>query len=120
MFHRRLRHGTATARPYSSRPGNATFHCATAGARADSGRAALDPHAREPKLARLEAVRFRDEHSCAPPRGCRGLADAAEARQLIDRLKELYDASATAFQIEELAGGYQPCRARAIIHGWLA
>ena len=36
-----------------------------------------------------------------------GLPDAAEARRLVERLRALYDADGSAFQVEELAGGYQ-------------
>ena len=47
-----------------------------------------------------------------------GLADAAEARQQVARLMELYDSDDTAFQIEELAGGYQ-LLTRPRYHPWL-
>ena len=35
------------------------------------------------------------------------LADATEARTLIRRLNELFDASGRAFRVEDVAGGYQ-------------
>jgi segregation and condensation protein B len=68
-----------------------------------------DPNARDPKLARVEAALF----LAAEPLTARkiasaaALADTAEARRLIQRLRELYDADATAFQVEEIAGGFQ-------------
>ena len=70
---------------------------------------ANDPNARDGRLARVEAALF----LAAEPLTARkiavaaSLADAAEARRLVARLRELYDADATAFQIEEIAGGYQ-------------
>jgi segregation and condensation protein B len=48
-----------------------------------------------------------------------GLADAAEARRLVERLQELYDRDGTAFQVEELAGGFQ-LLTRPEYHPWLA
>lgn len=79
-----------------------------------------DPQTRDAQLARLEAaLMLADE-----PLTARKLAtiadldDASEARQLIDRLKALYDGDGTAFQIEEIAGGYQ-LLTRPIYHPWL-
>lgn len=48
-----------------------------------------------------------------------GLADAAEARRLVERLRSLYDVDGTAFQVEELAGGFQ-LLTRPEYHPWLA
>jgi segregation and condensation protein B len=48
-----------------------------------------------------------------------GLADAAEARRLLKRLQALYDSDGTAFQVEEIAGGYQ-LLTRQEYHPWLA
>ena len=48
-----------------------------------------------------------------------GLADAAEARTLITRLQQLYDTDGSAFQVEEIAGGYQ-LLTRPQYHPWLA
>lgn len=48
-----------------------------------------------------------------------GLADAAEAREHIERLQNLYDADGSAFQVEEIAGGYQ-LLTRSQYHPWLA
>lgn len=68
-----------------------------------------NPHARDGRLARLEAALF----LAADPLTARKLAtaaaltDAAEARSLVRRLRELYDADASAFQVEEIAGGFQ-------------
>jgi segregation and condensation protein B len=125
VFHLRQRHGTATARPYSRRPGNAArpfaLRLAEQGAYAPRSPTALDPLARDPKLARLEAVLLLADEPLPARRlaDVAGLADAAEARRLLDRLRELYDADGTAFQIEELAGGYQ-LLTRPRYHQWLA
>jgi segregation and condensation protein B len=47
-----------------------------------------------------------------------GLADTAEARRLVNRLHDFYDADGTAFQVEEVAGGYQ-LLTRPEYHAWL-
>ena len=43
----------------------------------------------------------------------------AEARALVTRLREAYDADGTAFQVEEIAGGFQ-LLTRPRYHPWLA
>jgi segregation and condensation protein B len=48
-----------------------------------------------------------------------GLADASQARRLVERLQALYDQDGTAFQMEELAGGFQ-LLTRPEFHPWLA
>src|SRR6202011_3380028 len=47
-----------------------------------------------------------------------GLADAAEAGRLVKKLQSLYDQDGTAFQVEELAGGFQ-LLTRPEYHVWL-
>jgi len=47
-----------------------------------------------------------------------GLADAAEARRQVKRLQVLYEQDDTAFQVEELAGGFQ-LLTRPEYHRWL-
>ncbi len=47
------------------------------------------------------------------------LADAAEARRLVGRLRGLYEAGESAFQVEEIAGGYQ-LLSRPEFFPWLA
>jgi segregation and condensation protein B len=70
---------------------------------------ATDPHARDARLARLEAVLFLADEPLTARKivTAAGLADTTEARGLLQRLRQLYDADATAFQVEEIAGGYQ-------------
>ncbi len=78
------------------------------------------PHARDPKLARLEAALMLADEPLAARKlaAIADLADTAEARHLLDKLKSLYDADGTAFQVEEIAGGYQ-LLTRPAYHKWL-
>jgi segregation and condensation protein B len=79
-----------------------------------------DPQARDAKLARLEAALILADEPL-PARKLAtiaNLADAAEARQLLDKLKKLYDSDGTAFQVEDIAGGYQ-LLTRPVYHTWL-
>lgn len=48
-----------------------------------------------------------------------GLADNSEVRRLVQRLQELYEQDGSAFQVEELAGGFQ-LLTRPEYHPWLA
>jgi len=68
-----------------------------------------DPHARDVRLARVEAALFLADAPLTVRKllAAAGLTDTAEARRLVQKLRELYDADATAFQVEEIAGGYQ-------------
>ncbi len=121
MFQHRLRHGTATIRPFTARPANHTLPF-TFRFRPETVEApALDPHARDPQLARLEAILLLADEPLPARRLAEAadLADAAEARALVDRLREWYDADGSAFQIEEIAGGYQ-LLTRPRFHPWLA
>jgi segregation and condensation protein B len=47
-----------------------------------------------------------------------GLADAGEARRLVRKLQALYDQDGTAFQVQEVAGGFQ-LLTRPQYHRWL-
>ncbi len=114
--------GPATRRPETARPGNVPPPPATRNRIAPTAAesAPADPLARDPKLARVEAsLLLADE-----PLTSRKIADAAglqdgnEARKLLGRLRELYDADGTSFQIVELAGGYQ-LLTRERFHPWL-
>jgi segregation and condensation protein B len=71
--------------------------------------APTDPHARDVRLARVEAALILADEPLSARKiaSAAGLADSAEARQLLARLRAFYDADATAFQVEEIAGGYQ-------------
>jgi segregation and condensation protein B len=77
--------------------------------------------ARDSHLAMIEAALFAADEPLTAKRlaAAAGLDDAAEARRLVARLCKLYDADGTAFQVEELAGGYQ-LLTRPQYHPWLA
>jgi len=79
-----------------------------------------DPLIRDELLARVEAALFWADEPL-PARKLAtisDLADAAQARRLIKRLRDAYDADGSAFQIQELAGGYQ-ILTRPNYHSWL-
>jgi segregation and condensation protein B len=80
----------------------------------------LDPLGRDDKLARLEAVLLLADEPLPSRRlaVAGGLADGHEVRRLLDRLRESYEADGSAFQIQELAGGYQ-LLTRPAYHPWL-
>lgn len=112
--------GPAARRPFTRRPGNATLPPALR-LRSDPADAPpAGPHGRDPKLARLEAALLIADEPLTARRlaDAAGLADAAEARSLVERLKALYDADESAFQVEEIAGGYQ-LLTRPEFHPWL-
>jgi len=121
MFQLRQRYGTATHRPATARPGNATLPVVFRFRPETVEAPALDPHARDPKLASLEALLLLADEPLPARRLAEAadLADASEARALVDRLRELLDADGSAFQIEEIAGGYQ-LLTRPRFHPWLA
>lgn len=120
MNHLRQRFGTATRRPFTQRPGNAVRPFALRPRAEPVAAAPTDPHGRDPKLARLEAVLLIADEPLTARRlaDVAGLADAAEARGLVERLKALYNADGSAFQVEEIAGGYQ-LLTRPVYHPWL-
>ena len=76
---------------------------------------------RDPRLAMVEAALMAADEPLTPRRlaAVAGLADAAEAHRLVARLRALYDRDGTAFQVEELAGGWQ-LLTRAEYHPWLS
>ncbi|HEX4610537.1 MAG TPA: SMC-Scp complex subunit ScpB [Urbifossiella sp.] len=101
--------GPAARRPFSARPGNAA---APAAVRFRAGPADAPPDAplaRDAKLARVEAVLLVADEPLPARRlaDAAGLADAADARAQVERLRAYYDADGTAFQVAEIAGGYQ-------------
>lgn len=77
--------------------------------------------ARDPRAARVEAALLSADEPLTLRRMAvvAELADAAEARRIVERLQTLYDADGTAFRIEELAGGFQ-LLTRPEYHPWLA
>src|SRR5262245_42727175 len=89
--------------------------------RPQSAGESADDLARDEPLARVEAALLAADEPLAPRRlaAVAGLADAAEARRLAERLRDLYDRGGSAFTVDELAGGYQ-LRTRPEFHPWLA
>jgi segregation and condensation protein B len=67
------------------------------------------PFEREAELARLEAVLFLAREPLASRKLSQyaNLADGTQARTLVRRLNEHYDAAGRAFRVEQVAGGYQ-------------
>jgi segregation and condensation protein B len=78
------------------------------------------PLGRDARLAAVEAALLAADEPLSPRRlaSVAGLGDAAVARRLVQRLRELYDLDGTAFQVEDLAGGYQ-LLTRPEYHPWL-
>lgn len=78
------------------------------------------PDVRDARLARVEAILFAAEEPLSARRlaAVAELADAAEARRLVDRLRDLLAAEGSAFRVEEIAGGYQ-LLTRPEFHPWL-
>lgn len=76
---------------------------------APAPRGGQGPLGRDPALARVEAALFAADEPLTARRlaSAAEVADAAEARRLVRRLAGLYDQGDSAFQVEEVAGGYQ-------------
>ncbi len=76
--------------------------------------------ARDPQLALVEAVLLAADEPLLPRRlaAVADLPDAATARRLVRKLRSLYEREGSAFQVEELAGGYQ-LLTRPEFHRWL-
>lgn len=112
--------GTSTLRPSTVRPGNARPPMAARVRPPVDGDTPPDPIARDAKLAAVEAALFLADEPLTARKlaDAAGLADAAVARHLVDALRARYDADGTAFQVEELAGGYQLLTRREY-HSWL-
>ena len=73
------------------------------------GSPSLSPGLRSEKLARLEAALFVADGAMSIRKlvGAATLADAAEARRLLEELNSYYDADGSPFRIERVATGYQ-------------
>jgi segregation and condensation protein B len=76
---------------------------------------------RDAPTALVEAVLLIADEPLPPRKLAKaaGLSDAAEARRVVQKLQWLYDQDGTAFQVEELAGGFQ-LLTRPEYHRWLA
>jgi segregation and condensation protein B len=75
---------------------------------------------RDARLSQVEAALFAADEPLSTRRlaAVAGLADSTEARRLVRKLQALYDKDGTAFQVEEIAGGYQ-LLSRPEYHPWL-
>src|SRR5262245_8256224 len=76
--------------------------------------------ARSPRLALVEAALIAVDDSLTARRLAQaaGLKDAAEARALVRQLQELYQREGSAFEVVELAGGFQ-LLTRSEFYPWL-
>jgi segregation and condensation protein B len=80
-----------------------------------------DPLGRDAAMANLEAILLAADEPLPMRRLAQvaGLPDTGTARRLLRKLQSLYDRDGTAFQIEELAGGFQ-LLTRPEYHRWLS
>jgi segregation and condensation protein B len=119
MFHP-LRRPSACERPILRRPINHRLPLAWR-SEPDEPADAAGALARDRPLALVEAALLLADEPLPARRLAvlAGLSDAAQARHLVMRLRELYDKGGSAFQVEELAGGYQ-LLSKAEFHPWLA
>lgn len=76
--------------------------------------------ARDSRMARIEAALVAADEPLNPKKLAiaADVPDLAEVRRLVQRLSEYYDRDQTAFQIEEIAGGWQ-LSTRRRFHQWL-
>jgi segregation and condensation protein B len=113
--------GPLARRPVDRLPTNTRLPLALRGFGDGAETPTSDPLGRDPQLALLEAILLVAEEPLPTKRLAQaaGLADAAVARRLLRKLQSFYDRDGTAFQIEELAGGFQ-LLTRPEYHRWLA
>ena len=112
--------GPLARRPTDRLPGNHPLPAVHRLA-SDSGETAPEgPLARDRPLALVEAALLTADEPLPARRLAQaaGLADGNEARRLVRKLQALYDEDGSAFQVEELAGGYQ-LLTRPQYHRWL-
>jgi segregation and condensation protein B len=86
----------------------------------DEEGASSDPLAREPALAMLEAVLWVADEPLPVRKLVQvtGLRDAPTVRRLLKKLQEYFDQAGSAFELEEIAGGFQ-LLTRPEYHRWL-
>lgn len=80
-----------------------------------------DPLGRSPELARVEAALFATEEPLPPRRLAlvAAIEDVATLREILAQLQTLYELDGSAFQVTEVAGGFQ-LLTRPEFHPWLA
>src|SRR5262245_22783066 len=110
--------GPAARRDYRAFPLN--YRLPLALRRSEEESAVLGRLGRDTRLARVEAALFAADEPLTPKKLATAaeLSDLAEVRRLVQRLKDFYDQDETAFQVEEIAGGWQLCT-RPRFHHWL-
>src|SRR6185436_5629669 len=79
-----------------------------------------DPLSRSPRLASIEAALLLADEPLSPRKLAQvaALLDGREARKLVLQLQALYEQEGSAFQVEELAGGFQ-LLTRSEFYPWL-
>ncbi len=119
MFERMPR-GPQTLPPRDQLPSNRLLPAALRYREDSPEPAAQGELAREPALAWIEAALLAADQPLPAKRLAHvaGLTDAAEARRLIRKLQALYESDGTAFQVQELAGGFQ-LLTKPEFHPWL-
>ena len=107
-------HGAGLGWPRSTTSGHAQLAAGDLVHDADAGVAPTE------RMARLEAVLFLAKEPLPSRKLSQlaNLADGTEARTLIRRLRERYDARGSSFQVMEVAGGFQ-LLTRSQFAGWL-
>jgi segregation and condensation protein B len=80
----------------------------------------LTPFARDSDLALIEAALLAADEPLTPRRlaAVTDLKDAGSARRLVKKLQSMYEQEGSAFQVHELAGGFQ-LLTRSEYHRWL-
>ncbi len=116
----RINRGPLARRPTDRLPGNTPLPAVYRLLQEAGEPAPRGPLARDMPLAMVEAVLLIADEPLPARRLAQaaGLADAADARRLVRKLQNLYDEDGSAFQVEELAGGYQ-LLTRSEYHRWL-
>ena len=111
----RYRHALTSAGARSTRSRFGSFGASQPGVAAGASE-----FRRDEKLARVEAVLFvaNEPLSSRKIAQVASLADGTEARTLIRQLNHGYDSQASAFRVEQVAGGYQ-LLTRSKFGGWL-
>lgn len=112
----------STRRPHERRPTNYSLPLAFRWLPLGDGEPlAQGQLARDASLALVEAALFAADEPLTARRlaAVAGLADGTEARRLVRKLQALYERGGSAFQVEELAGGFQ-LFTRPEFHPWLA
>ena len=113
------RFGPAVRRPMRERPGNAPLHFLVRYPPPVEERV-TDPLGRDAKLARVEVALFLADEPLTARRLAEAaeLKDAGEAKTGVEQLKLRLEADGSAFQVEDVAGGYQ-LLTRPVFHPWL-